>query len=406
MNKKDNNDLRGLTGYRARQARETSPMSRVLALALAVVVLGAFVGVGMMVWRSLRSGTTTTVSSSSASSETSGSGDLQSLAGRLFISLQSGDVDQPAGTDPTPVKFEIKSGEAAGVVADNLKQLNLIKDPTLFRLLLRVQGADTKLEAGTYELRQTMTAREIAAALQQGRTASLNVTIPEGWRAEEIAALLASRGLVDQGEFMKLVQTGEGFNYPFLPPASATGVRLEGYLFPDTYTFDVNKSGARVVIDRMLKNFGDKVGADIGTAAAKSDLGSLQNVLALASIVEREAQIADERPHIAGVYANRLKQGMKLDADPTVQYAMGFDKNRGTWWRPLTVDDYKFDSPWNTYVNAGLPPGPIANAGVDAIKAALNPTPTQDLYFVARKDGSHVFAKTLEEHVRNINAQK
>ena len=406
MNKRDNNDMRGLTGYRARQARETSPMRRLLALILAVVVLAAFVGVGMTVWRSLRASPTSTASSASGSAEANASNDLQSLAGRLFVSLQSGDVDQPAGTDPTPVKFEIKSGEAAGTIADNLKQLNLIKDPTLFRMLLRVQGADTKLAAGTYELRQTMTPREIAAALQQGRTASVNVTIPEGWRAEEIAALLASRGLVDQAEFMKLVQSGEGFDYPFLPPTSANGVRLEGYLFPDTYTFDVNKSGARVVIDRMLKNFGDKTGPDIGSAAAKSELGSLQKVLTLASIVEREAQLAEERPHIAGVYANRLGQGMKLDADPTVQYAMGYDKTRGTWWRPLTVEDYRFDSPWNTYVNPGLPPGPIANAGLEAIKAALNPTPTQDLYFVARKDGSHVFAKTFEEHVRNVNAQK
>ncbi|MFN8482038.1 MAG: endolytic transglycosylase MltG [Anaerolineae bacterium] len=406
MNRRDNNEPRGLTSYRAREARETSPWRRLTALLLAVVVFAAFIGVGVTVWRGLRNGPTTTASSAPGAADASASGDLQSLAGRLFISLQSGDVDQPAGTDPTPVKFEIKSGEAAGTVADNLKQRGLIKDPTLFRLLLRVQGADTKLEAGTYELRQTMTPREIAAALQQGRTSTVNVTIPEGWRAEEIAALLASRGLVDQTEFMRLVRTGEGFNYPFLPPAGANGVRLEGYLFPDTYTFDVSKSGARVVIDRMLRNFGDRTGADIGATAAKSDLGSLQNVLALASIVEREAQIAEERPHIAGVYANRLKQGMKLDADPTVQYAMGFDTGRGTWWRPLTPDDYRFDSPWNTYVNPGLPPGPIANAGLDAIKAALNPMPTQDLYFVAQKDGSHVFAKTFEEHVRNVNAQK
>ncbi|MFN8471418.1 MAG: endolytic transglycosylase MltG [Anaerolineae bacterium] len=406
MNKRDKNESRGLTGYRAREERETSPWRRLTALVLAVIVFAVFVAAGVTVWRGLSGRSATTASSSGAPSDSGASGDLQSLAGRLFISLQSGDVDRPAGTDPTPVKFEVKSGEAAGTVADNLKQLGLVRDATLFRLLLRVQGTDTKLEAGTYNLRQTMTPREIAAALQQGRTSTVNVTIPEGWRAEEIAALLASRGLVDQTEFMKLVQTGEGFSYPFLPPAGANGVRLEGYLFPDTYTFDVNKSGARVVIDRMLQNFGDKTGTDIGAAAAKSELGSLQKVLALASIVEREAQVADERPHIAGVYANRLKQGMKLDADPTVQYALGFDKDLGTWWRPLTTDDYKFDSSWNTYVNPGLPPGPIANAGLDAIRAALNPTPTQDLYFVARKDGSHVFAQTFEEHVRNVNAQK
>jgi UPF0755 protein len=132
----------------------------------------------------------------------------------------------------------------------------------------------------------------------------------------------------------------------------------------------------------------------------------LHAVLTLASIVEREARIPDERPMIAGVYANRLGQNMKLDADPTVQYGMGFDTARTTWWRPLTVEDYKFASPYNTYQNVGLPPGPICNPGLASIRAAIAPTQTDFLFFVARQDGSHIFARTFEEHVRNVNAAR
>lgn len=377
-----------------------------MGLAFALIGVGGVVYIGLTMWRTWQSRASASMAPAQTQSVDQGFiGDFQNLAGQLFVSLQAGDADKPAGTDATPIKFEIRPGETAAQIGDRLQKEGLIRDATLFRLLLRVQGADTKLETGSYELRRTMTPRQIALALQRGRPSSITVTIPEGWRAEEIAALLASQGLVDQNEFMTLVQSGDGFSYPFLPPRSGSGkINLEGYLFPDTYTFDASSSDARRVLTRLLDNFNTKIGPDVREAAVSSKLGSLQAALTLASIVEREARLAEERPLIAGVYANRLRQGMKLDADPTVQYAMGFDKNRATWWRPLTVEDYRFASAYNTYQNVGLPPAPICNPGMASIQAAVAPTTTDFLFFVARKDGSHIFARTFEDHVRNVNA--
>lgn len=403
MNNKDMGQRRGLSAYRERQRQEASSTRQVVGLGLALVALvGAFL-VGSAVWRTWRE--RATPSGAVASSEPGRSSEIGNVAGALSSILGAGDMDTPAGSDPTPVKFEIKSGETAASVAENLEKLGVIKDAGAFRVLLRMQGIDTKLEAGSYELKRTMTPREIATALQRGRAPSVTVTIPEGWRAEEIAALMAAQGLVDQEEFLRLVKSGEGFAQAFLPKPSAPS-GLEGYLFPDTYTFDTSSSNARVVISRMLDNFGAKVGNDLQAAATASELGSLQNAVILASIVEREARIAEERPVIASVYSNRLNQDMKLDADPTVQYGMGYEKDRKTWWRPLMQEDYKSQSPYNTYLNVGLPPGPVANPGVASIRAALAPAQTEFLFFVAKKDGSHLFAQTFEEHVRNVNAVK
>ncbi len=403
MNARDPRESRGLAAYREQQRKDSRPARQILGLSLALVaLLGAFL-VGGAVWRTWHERSEPV--RGAASAEVGAGAEAGNVAGRLQALLGAGDADTPAGTDPSPVRFEIKPGETAATVAQQLAGLGLVKDAEAFRVLLRVQGIDTKLEAGSYELRRTMTAREIAGALQKGRPPSVTITIPEGWRAEEIAALVASQGLADSEEFMRLVKSGEGFKQSFLPQQGAAS-GLEGYLFPDTYTFDTTDSDARKVINRLLDNFGSKVAPDVQQAAAASKLGSLQAVLALAAIVEREARIAEEQPLIAGVYSNRLNQGMKLDADPTVQYAMGYDKERKSWWRPLTQEDYKFQSPYNTYLNAGVPPGPIANPGLAAIKAALSPAPSDYLFFVAKKDGSHVFAKTFEEHVRNVNAAK
>lgn len=405
MNVRDPREARGLAAYKDKQRSESGPLRQALGLGLALVALvGAFL-VGGAVWRTWHERADQGAVAASAA-QAGAASDTGSVAGRLQAILGAGgDADAPGGIDATPVRFEIKSGETAAAVAQKLQNQALIKDADSFRVLLRVMGIDTRLEAGVYELKQTMTPREIAAALQKGRAPSVTVTIPEGWRAEEIAALMASQGLVDQDEFMRLVKSGEGFKQPFLPQ-QGTASGLEGYLFPDTYTFDTTASDARTVINRLLDNFGAKVGADLQQAAAAAKLGSLQNAVTLAAIVEREARIAEERPLIASAYSNRLNIGMKLDADPTVQYGMGYDKDRKTWWRPLTPEDYKFQSPYNTYLNPGLPPGPIANPGLASIKAALSPTQSDYLYFVAKKDGAHLFAKDFEEHVRNVNSVK
>lgn len=322
----------------------------------------------------------------------------------LVARFRAGDLEAPASDDPTPLAFVVEPGETAVQIAQRLQDEGLIRNADLFRLLLRVRGADTRLEAGQFTLRRNMTMDEIIVALQHGRPATVRVTILEGWRAEEVATVLAAQGLIDPDEFLGLVRTGEGFDYAFLRdrPAGATS-SLEGYLFPDTYEIPTDYT-TRQVLDLLLGNFDRRF--DEGMRAKASSAGlTIHEVVTLGSIVEREAVIPEEAPLIASVYRNRLDIDMKLDADPTVQFAMGYDARQGTWWRTLLVDDYTYPSPYNTYLKTGLPPGPICSPGVTAIRAVLEPADTSYLFFVANaqaNDGSHIFATTYEEHQRNI----
>jgi len=324
--------------------------------------------------------------------------------GQAMLSrLNMGDADTPTGTDPTPVTFTVTPGETAVQIARRLQEAGFVRSADSFRALLRVAGVDTKLEAGEYELRRNMTPREIMTALQKGRPPTVTVVIPEGRRAEEVADMIAAQGLANRDELLTLILTGGDFNYPFLADRPPGRRSLEGYLFPDTYEFH-RDANARDIIDTLLQNFDRRFIPEWRTAATKAGL-NVDQVVILAGIVEREAALAQERPIIASVYLNRLKQGIKLDADPTVQYAMGYDKASGTWWRTLRVDDYQFKSPYNTYLNQGLPPGPICNPGQASLKAVVEPAHTTYLYFVANTvagDGSHVFASSWEEHLQNV----
>ena len=181
---------------------------------------------------------------------------------------------------------------------------------------------------------------------------------------------------------------------------AGSSASLEGFLFPDTYQFP-KRTSAPVVIEMMLQNWDQRVTPEIRQMAEESGL-TLYEVLTLASIVEREAVVASERALIAGVYANRLGQGMMLQADPTVQYAKGYNAEKQLWWSPLVLQDLQTTvSPYNTYQNVGLTPGPICNPGLDSILAAARPASTEYLYFVSKGDGSHVFSKTFEEHLKN-----
>jgi UPF0755 protein len=201
---------------------------------------------------------------------------------------------------------------------------------------------------------------------------------------------------------MRLVQQGR-FDYDFLRSRPA-GASLEGYLFPDTYQVSPDVTAADL-IQRMLRTFDQRVASQMRQQAAARGL-TVHQWVTLASIVEREAVIASERPVIASVYLNRLELGMKLDADPTVQYALGYQAQTRSWWkRPLLLEDLEVKSPYNTYKNPGLPPGPIANPGLASLRAVVEAPDTDYYYFVANKqagDGSHVFARTIEEHQRNI----
>lgn len=324
----------------------------------------------------------------------------------LYLLLRRGDLERPAGDDPTPIAFVIRPGQSVMEVAQDLQAAGLIRDAGLFRAYVRYRGLDREIEAGEYTLRKTMTIPEIAEALRSGRAAEWTVRIREGLRMEEVAEAVAAQTHLSAQAFLDLARDGGRWRglFPFLvelPP----GASLEGYLFPDTYRL-ARDATAEEMIRRMLENFGRKVPPEKQAAARARGL-TLYQVVTLASIVEREAVLPQERPLIASVYLNRLASGMKLDADPTVQYALGYQPGQRTWWKsPLTLDDLQVDSPYNTYRYPGLPPGPIANPGLASIEAVLNPAQTDYLYFMAdceKRDGSHWFARTQEEHLRNFN---
>jgi UPF0755 protein len=332
-----------------------------------------------------------------------------------YLSANEEELAKPASFDNTPVRFVVEPGTPARNIGQNLQTAGLITDDLLFEAYVRVNGLAGALEAGTFVLNPAMTIPEIVAILQQAEAASLTVTIPEGWRLEQVADYLAEAQVFADAAtaeaYRQAALTGDltGLDvarYPFLQERPA-GTSLEGYLFPDTY--EVPAEGATHVdmLARQLDNFAARV-LPLYEAAVLSGTTTmdLYTALTVASIVEREAVIPAERPDIAAVYLNRLAAGMRLEADPTVQYAMGYQEATGQWWKtPVFLEEYSsVISPYNTYLNDGLPPGPIANPGLSSIQAVLAPGRHDYVYFVATPDGSgaHVFATTFEEHAENV----
>jgi UPF0755 protein len=319
----------------------------------------------------------------------------------LYLQARAAEVARAANpADAGEVVFVVKSGETVQTVAANLQRLKLISDAKLFGWIVRYWGADGDIQAGVYSLRPNMTMEEIMGELRHGRMAATTVTIREGWRAEEIAALLEQVNVVPAAEFLDAVNRGE-LNYAFLAAREpGSPASLEGFLFPDTYQFP-QKTTARRVLEIMLQNWDARVPEELRAKAKEQGL-TLYEVVTLAAIVEREAVVAEERPVIASVYLNRLRKGMYLQADPTVQYAKGYDANTKKWWNPMVQEEaFSVKSPYNTFLQAGLPPTPICNPGAGAIKGVLQPENTPYLYFYAKGDGSHAFATTYEDHLKN-----
>ncbi len=335
---------------------------------------------------------------------------------RVYWQTNQDQVQQAVSADETPVRFIVMPGTPARTIGQQLKQAGLINDDRLFEAYVRVNDLAAQLEAGAFILSPAMTMAEIVATLQQAEAASLTITIPEGWRLGQIVDYLAAAEVfggdpITLSEYRTQTQTGnlstlDATAYPFLQGRPA-GASLEGYLFPDTYELPIGGATAQDILARQLDNFARRVIPLYEAAVAQqaTDL-SLYEVLTVASIVEREAVVAGERPAIAGVYLNRLANGIKLEADPTVQYAMGYQAAAKQWWKtPVFLEEYSsVDSPYNTYLYPGLPPGPIANPGLGSIEAVLQPEEHNYLYFVALPDGTgrHVFAETFEEHSENV----
>ncbi|MCH7617395.1 MAG: endolytic transglycosylase MltG [Chloroflexi bacterium] len=314
-----------------------------------------------------------------------------------------GDVGsyEPQPTPGDGIVVAVESGDGPTEIADNLERAGVIASGTRFRVLSQLMGFDRLLQAGTYDLRQDMPELDVLYRLRNGIVTKRFVTVVEGWQLAEIADAVAAAG-IDRDDFLTAAASHD-YDYPFLS-LIPDGESLQGYLYPATYPLRTGDDG-RAVVGAMLAAFDANVPDDLATQAAAVGL-TLHEVVTLASIIEREAVVPEEKPIMAQVLLSRLRFGFRLEADPTVQFALavaGADTGPETYWKtPLTTEDLAFDSLYNTYIYFGLPPGPISSPGADSIAAVLNPSETSYLFFVARPDGSHAFAETLAEHNANV----
>lgn len=321
----------------------------------------------------------------------------------LFISQRALThyLDAAAAKAPAaPVSFVVQSEESAGDVADRLKEAGLIRSETYFKLKMRLGNKDSQLRPGTFELHQGMTVDEIINALTTAETiAVVDVRFQEGWRLEQYADKLQEVGLISTPDQFITEAKSDSWTNDFLG-SRPSGASLEGYIFPDTYQFRADATPDDIIAT-LLDTFDAKVPAEERAKAEALGL-NFHQVMVIASIIEREAVVPSERPIIASVYYNRIRENMPLQADPTVQYALGHE---GDWWPQVTDPNHEaVDSPYNTYTHPGLPPGPICNPSLASIQAALNPEQTDYLYFVAKNDGTgaHAFSETYDEHLENI----
>jgi len=315
------------------------------------------------------------------------------LAG-FFVFNREASFSRGAGN--TEQSFEVKSGEGVQEVGKNLEDAQLVKNKYYFDYYIWKTGGREKLQAGKYVLRGSMTIPEIVQVLSLGEVVSneVKITFPEGLSAKQMAEILTQKGF-DGNEFLKAVNSGLGMktDYDFLtsrPPNS----NLEGFLFPDTYIFFKNAESGNIA-DRMLFNFDEKL-----TPKMREDIASqgksVYQVVTMASILEKEVKTPEDMKVASGIFWDRIAAGMPLQSCATIAYVLGKEKKQ------YSVEDTQVPSPYNTYLNRGLPPGPIANPGMNAINAAIYPTKTDFNYFLTDPaTGKTIFSRTLEEHATN-----
>lgn len=287
-------------------------------------------------------------------------------------------------------RVEVRRGQRTSAILEQLKNEGVLRDEWIPLVYMKIFRARDSMKAGVYEFDEQMSPIDVIDKLVRGDVVLKTITVREGLDRFAIAKLFAAEGLGTEEEWKKV--TGEpDLIHDIAPEADS----LEGYLFPDTYKFDPGTPATAIVkamVANFRKHFGDEI-AFISTGL------NVHQTVTLASIVETEAQRPQERPLVASVYLNRVRKRMLLGADPTVIYAL---KLAGRWDGNIRKADLQMASPYNTYRNPGLPPGPIANAGLASLRAAAAPATTQYLYFVARNDGSHVFSTSIAEHNRNV----
>jgi len=305
----------------------------------------------------------------------------------LILLLARDQLFQPIYPQSGDVVFPVESGDSLDKILNGLAQLGLIDHSRVFRAYLIYSGIDTRIQPGEYQFSPGITELELAKQLDDPQIRQTTLTVLAGWRAEEIAESFSQLGInISQEDFLNVVRTNH----------------KEGYLFPGSYSIE-RDIHAEQLMDLLYTSFIAQISSDLETRYQDQGL-SLHQAVILASIIEREAVLEEEMSLIASVFLNRLNNGMNLAADPTVQYALGYNSENQNWWtNPLSLKDLKFPSPYNTYENPGLPPGPICNPGYPALNAVAYSTESGFLYFRATCDGSgrHQFAETFEDHLEN-----
>ena len=325
-----------------------------------------------------------------------------------YVARHAAELDTALQPDAPVQEFDVQPGQNAWDIAQALERATIIKDPRLFASYVEVEGVDTLLEAGTYQLSAGMTIPELALALQHSLGYGPRLTVKEGLRLEETAAQLEISGLASGGRYLELTQNERNLaqwrsQFSFLPPSPEL-LSLEGYLYPATYFLPTESDRAHLLVFLQLQEFQEQAVPLFRQALNREGL-TLHEVVVAASIVQREAAQEAEMPRIAGVVLNRLELDMPLQMDSSFLYAVGYNSQTQSWWLHNQDDpNIRFmDSPFNTYVVTGLPAGPISTPGREAILAVLHPEQHDYLYFVAKPDGSgtHYFAETYAEHLEN-----
>ncbi|MCI0710149.1 MAG: endolytic transglycosylase MltG [Chloroflexi bacterium] len=322
---------------------------------------------------------------------------------RVYLATNRDELNRPKGTDPTLKRFTVEEGESANDVGVKLVTEGFINNGTLFARFAQFEGRDDEIRPGVYFLAESMSIPQILDELTDPIPNQIRITVRENLRREEIAALIDATEFLEftGAEFLAAtdpeVVLANGFRERYGIPIDQS---LEGFLFPDTYLLDITTT-AIDFRDLMLQTFTNSVTPDMEQTVTASPM-TMYEVVTLASIVEREAVLPEERPTIADVYLNRLEVAQKLDADPTVQYQLANNRLDGEWWPRITFNDYTgVEGPYNTYIHTGLPPGPIVSPSISSIRAVIFPADTPYFYFQAscEGDGSHQFSVTFDEHL-------
>jgi len=314
-------------------------------------------------------------------------GPLKLYSQSLILLLSDEQLITPPSFPAADLIFPIEEGDSLEEILTGLENLNLVRHPSAFRAYLIYTGIDTRIQPGEYLFSSSISELELADSLGNPAHTQTTISILAGWRKEEIAETLPGLGLnLSPDAFLKTVENQ----------------KKEGYLFPGIYKVERDIS-AEILVNTFYQMFLSQITSDLEEVINAQGL-TIQQAVILASIIEREAVLEEEMPQIASVFLNRLEIDLNLAADPTVQYALGYNELQGTWWtNPLSLNDLKINSPYNTYKYTGLPPGPICNPGLPALLAVAYPADTSYLFFRAACDdsGLHLFAETFDEHLGN-----